>query len=384
MKKYNFDEIANRRNTNSLKWDVLDNELPMWVADMDFKVLPEIQDAILRRASINAFGYSEVPNEYFDSYIKWWSSHHDVNLKRDNLIFVTGVIAGIDTIFKYLLNRGDKVLMFSPNYNVFYSCLKNNGLKPLIYNFEYNNYLYSLDFSKIEELIIANKPKAFLLCNPHNPIGMIFSEEQIKKIITLCEKYNVLLISDEIHCDIKDNDVKTTSVLKYCFYNNIIALLSPSKAFNLAGLQSAVIATFNDKIKDILQSAVYKEDVGEPNFFAVDATIAAFKYGDEYNKELNDYIYNNKKYLTNFIEKEIPSLHVIKGQATYLMWIDISNISNDSETFVKQLREKTGLYVSSGLQYGENGKTFIRINVATSLDNVKKCCQKLKKFVIDK
>lgn len=384
MKKYNFDEIANRRNTNSLKWDVLDNELPMWVADMDFKVLPEITEAILRRASINAFGYSEVPNDYFDSYIKWWSSHHNVELKRENLIFVTGVIAGVDTIFKYLLNHGDKVLMFSPNYNVFYSCLNNNGLKPIIYNFEYNDYSYSLDFSKIEELISFNKPKAFLLCNPHNPIGMVFSEEQIKKIITLCEKYNVLLISDEIHCDIKDNDVKTTSVLKYSFYSNIIALLSPSKAFNLAGLQSAVIATFNDKIKDILQSGVYKEDVGEPNFFAVDATIAAFKYGDEYNKELNDYISNNKKYLTNFIEKEVPLLHVIKGQATYLMWIDISNVSNDSETFAKQLREKTGLYVSSGLQYGENGKTFIRINVATSLDNVKKCCQKLKEFGIDK
>lgn len=384
MKKYNFNDIANRKNTDSLKWNVLDNELPMWVADMDFKVLPEIHDAIIKRAAINAFGYSEIPDEYYDSYIYWWKSHHDVMLKRENLVFVTGVISGLDAIFKYLLNDGDKVLMFSPNYNVFYSCLNNNRLIPVIYNFEYNNYSYSLDFSKIEQLIIDNKPKAFLLCNPHNPFGMIFDDEQIKGFINLCKKYNLLLISDEIHSDIKENTVKAISVLKYNFYNNVIALLSPSKAFNLAGLQSAAIATYSNELRDVLQSGVYKEDVGEPNFFAVDATIAAFKYGDEYNKQLNDYISRNKKYLKEFIEKEIPSLHVINGNATYLVWIDISSVSNDSVVFAQQLRQKTGLYVSNGLQYGNNGKTFIRINVATSLDNVKKCCDKLKDFVLSK
>lgn len=384
MKKYNFDDIADRRNTNSLKWNVLDNELPMWVADMDFKVLPEIHDAIIKRATINAFGYSEIPDEYYDSYIYWWKSHHDVTLKRENLVFVTGVISGLDTIFKYLLNDGDKVLMFSPNYNVFYSCLNNNRLIPVIYNFEYSNYSYSLDFSKIEQLIIDNKPKAFLLCNPHNPFGMIFDDEQIKGFINLCKKYNLLLISDEIHIDIKENIAKTVSVLKYHFYNNVIALLSPSKAFNLAGLQSAVIATYNNEIRDVLQSGVYKEDVGEPNFFAVDVTIAAFKYGDEYNKQLNDYISRNKKYLEEFVKKEMPTLHVINGNATYLMWIDISSVSNDSVVFTQQLRNKTGLYVSNGFQYGENGKTFIRINVATSLENVKMCCEKLKAFVLGK
>lgn len=343
MKKYNFDDIADRRNTNSLKWNVLDNELPMWVADMDFKVLPEIHDAIIKRATINAFGYSEIPDEYYDSYIYWWKSHHDVTLKRENLVFVTGVISGLDTIFKYLLNDGDKVLMFSPNYNVFYSCLNNNRLIPVIYNFEYSNYSYLLDFSKIEQLIIDNKPKAFLLCNPHNPFGMIFDDEQIKGFINLCKKYNLLLISDEIHIDIKENIAKTVSVLKYHFYNNVIALLSPSKAFNLAGLQSAVIATYNNEIRDVLQSGVYKEDVGEPNFFAVDVTIAAFKYGDEYNKQLNDYISRNKKYLEEFVKKEMPTLHVINGNATYLMWIDISSVSNDSVVFTQQLRNKTGL-----------------------------------------
>lgn len=384
MNKYNFDDIAKRRNAHSMKWDVLDNELPMWVADMDFKILPEIKESLINRINIEAYGYSDVPDEYFEAYVHWWSSYHNVNLKKNNLIFSCGVISSIDVIFKTLLKKNDEILIFSPNYNVFYSCIKNNNLKPIIYNIEYNNYSYSLDFEKIEKLIINNKIKALLLCNPHNPIGKLFSIDELNKIINLCNQYNILLISDEIHSDIVRPGKHYNSVLLFNNYKNIIALLSPSKAFNLAGLHSSVIASFDNELLLKLQNALYKEDVGEANFFAIEPVIASYKYGKRYNEELNEYIFNNKDYFASYIRKYIPSIHVIESDATYLIWIDISALNIDSVSFYKDLRKKTGLYISNGYQYGENGKYFIRINVATSRNNVKECLKRLKQYINNK
>lgn len=384
MNKYNFDDIAKRRNTHSMKWDVLDNELPMWVADMDFKILPEIKESLINRINIEAYGYSDVPDEYFEAYVRWWSSYHNVNLKKNNLIFSCGVISSIDVTFKTLLKKNDEILIFSPNYNVFYSCIKNNNLKPIIYNIEYNNYSYSLDFEKIEKLFINNKIKALLLCNPHNPIGRIFSIDELNKIINLCHQYNILLISDEIHSDIVRPGKHYNSVLLFNNYKNIIALLSPSKAFNLAGLHSSVIASFDNELLLKLQNALYKEDVGEANFFAIEPVIASYKYGKRYNEELNEYIFNNKDYFTSYVRKYIPSIHVIESNATYLIWIDISSLNIDSVSFCKDLRKKTGLYISNGYQYGENGKYFIRINVATSRNNVKDCLKRLKQYINNK
>lgn len=381
MNKYNFDDIAKRRNTHSMKWDVLDNELPMWVADMDFKVLPEIKEALINRVNIEAYGYNDVPNEYFDAYIHWWSTYHNVNLKRENLAFSCGVISSIDVIFKTLLKKDDEILIFSPNYNVFYSCIKNNNLKPIIYDFEYSNYTYSLDFGKIEKLISKNKIKALLLCNPHNPIGKIFTVDELNKIINLCQKYNILLISDEIHSDIVKPGKKYNSVLLFNNYKNIVALLSPSKAFNLAALHSSAIASFDNELLSTLQNALYKEDVGEPNFFAIEPVIASYKYGKRYNEELNEYIFNNKEYFSSYIKRYIPSIHVIESDATYLIWIDISSLNIDSVSFCKDLRKKTGLYISHGYQYGENGKYFVRINVATSRSNVIDCLNRLNKYI---
>ena len=382
MKKYNFDDVVNRRNTSSSKWDVLDNELPMWVADMDFHVLPEIKEAIVKKANVDAYGYSEVPNELFEAYISWWKYLHNVTFKREEMIYCSGVIASLDVIFKYLTSKGDGITLLTPVYNVFYSCIKNNGLKLNLVSFIRKENHFEINWLKLEKAL--KKSKVLLLCNPHNPLGRLFTYDELKRIVSLAKENKVLIISDEIHCDLTDPEKSYVSILKFTNYKKIITLLSPSKAFNVAGLQSSVIVTKDKRLHDLLQKAVYKEDVGEPNYFACDVVIAAYTKGYEYIKELNEYIYLNKCYVKSFIEQYIPHLTLIDSEATYLLWIDVSYYSNNSEVFASSLRKETGLYVSNGLQYGKEGSAFIRLNIATSLKNVKDAMNRLLKFVSNK
>ena len=379
MKKNNFDKVVDRRSSNSAKWDVKNNELPMWVADMDFPVLPEIKKAIIDRANIDAYGYVECPREYFLAYQSWWKRNHNLDIEISSMIYCTGVVAAIDSIFKHILPKGSNVVIQTPVYHVFFNCIRNNGLNVLENQLVYRNHDYEIDFKNLEELLKQDNTRALLLCNPHNPVGRIWNENELQRIVDLCNKYNALIISDEIHCDIVEPEQKYHPILSIT--DSAISLLAPTKTFNMAGIQAACIICPNQQLKDRIESGVGQDDVGEPNYFSCPATIAAFKYGDEWVKEMNEYVYNNKRYMQDFISSNLPELHLIDNKATYLLWLDISRYTNDSESFAKDLREKTGLFVSPGKQFGKGGESFLRINVATSLDNVKDACERLKKYV---
>ena len=379
MKRYNFDQIVDRKGTDSYKWDVQDNELPMWVADMDFAVLPEVVTAIKERLEIPAFGYCGVPKEYYEAYCSWWKRNHHVDLTIDDMTFSSGVVASIDSIFKHIVPKGSGVIIQTPVYHVFEHCIKNNGLKTINNQLLYDGRNYHIDFDNLEQLMKDENNKLFLLCNPHNPVGRIWSEEELKKIVSLCEKYDVLLLSDEIHCDIAEPGYEYNSILKYS--DKAIALFAPSKVFNLASLHcSCVVSKDHDLLKRI-EEGLGQDDLGEPNYFGPYGSIAAFNHGDEWVKEMNEYVFYNKRYINYFLQRELPKLHLVDNKATYLLWLDISAYTNDSEEFAKRLREETGLFVSNGKQFGKGGETFLRINVATSLDNVKDACNRLKKFV---
>ena len=379
MKRYNFDQIVDRKDTDSYKWDVQDNELPMWVADMDFAVLPEVVTAIKERLEIPAFGYCGVPKEYYEAYCSWWKRNHHVDLTIDDMTFSSGVVASIDSIFKHIVSKGSGVIIQTPVYHVFEHCIKNNGLKTINNQLLYDGRNYHIDFDNLEQLMKDENNKLFLLCNPHNPVGRIWSEEELKKIVSLCEKYDVLLLSDEIHCDIAEPGYEYNSILKYS--DKAIALFAPSKVFNLASLHcSCVVSKDHDLLKRI-EEGLGQDDLGEPNYFGPYGSIAAFNHGDEWVKEMNEYVFYNKRYINYFLQRELPKLHLVDNKATYLLWLDISAYTNDSEEFAKRLREETGLFVSNGKQFGKGGETFLRINVATSLDNVKDACNRLKKFV---
>lgn len=379
MKRYNFDQIVDRKGTDSYKWDVQDNELPMWVADMDFAVLPEVVTTIKERLEVPAFGYCGVPKEYYEAYCSWWKRKHHVDLTIEDMTFSSGVVASIDSIFKHIVPKGSGVIIQSPVYHVFEHCIKNNGLKTINNQLLYDGRDYHINFDNLEQLMKDENNKLFLLCNPHNPVGRIWSEEELKKIVSLCEKYDVLLLSDEIHCDIAEPGYEYNSILKYS--DKAIALFAPSKVFNLASLHcSCVVSKDHDLLKRI-EEGLGQDDLGEPNYFGPYGSIAAFNHGDEWVKEMNEYVFYNKRYINAFLQRELPKLHLVDNKATYLLWLDISAYTNDSEEFAKRLREETGLFVSNGKQFGKGGETFLRINVATSLDNVKDACNRLKKFV---
>lgn len=383
MKQYDFDYTPSRWNTFSLKWDIKLNELPMWVADMDFETAPEVKEAMIKRAEHGIYGYSIIPEEFFSSIQSWWKKRHQVEWKREWMIYSSGIVAAISSIVRRFIKKGDSVLIQSPVFNIFYNSILNNQGTVLSNDLVYKDGKYSIDFIDLEEKLSLESTKMMILCNPHNPVGKIWSVEELTRIATLCKKYNVLLLSDEIHCEFVRPGLHYNSLglLDSDLLDNAIILVAASKTFNLAGLQSACVIVPNEKIRKIVDRGLNTDEVAEPNAFSMIANIAAFTYGEKWVDALIEYIDQNRKYATEFIHTHLPHLHLVEQEATYLLWIDISYYSSNSVEFVKELRKETGLYVSDGMEYGLNGASFIRVNIATSKKNVEDGMHRLEMFI---
>lgn len=380
---YDFSKLTNRKETNSLKWDVETNELPMWVADMDFETAPEIVEALQKRLDHKIFGYNIVPDEYFESIQNWWSSHHKFKFEKEWMMFCTGVVPAISSIVRKMTTVGENVLIQAPVYNIFYNSILNNGRHVLSSDLVYDGHEYSIDFKDLEEKLSMPQTTMMILCNPHNPIGKIWTKEVLKHIGDLCAKHNVLVVSDEIHCDIVAPNREYISFASVSQTNlmNSITCIAPTKTFNLAGLQTACIVVPNEVLRHKVNRGINTDEVAEPNSFAITATIAAFTKGESWLNELREYIENNKQTTIKFIKEQLPELHVIPSEATYLLWIDCSHVCNNSVELVQSIRKTTGLYLSDGLEYGENGKCFIRMNVACPLDRLNDGLERLKKGI---
>ena len=379
--KYNFDRTADRLNTSSVKWDVEENELPMWVADMDFMVIPEIQDAIIKSTKDGAFGYTYPTKEFFDAYQYWWKERHHIEIPTSWMIFASGVVSALDSIIRTLTKEDDGVLLLTPVYHTFFNVINNNHRK-VVTSTLLEKSDYSIDYKDVEDKIKNLNVKAIIFCNPHNPVGRIWKKEEIKQLIDICEKYNVFFISDEIHCDITDPGYEYCSALSVS--DNVIVCLSPGKVFNLAGIHSSVTVVKNEKLREQLQAAFYRDDIGEPNYFAIPANIAAYKKGEAYVDELNKYLFENKRYVSSFIKEKLPNIKLTSSYATYLLWIDVSALNIKSDLFVDELRKQTGLILSPGKQFGDGGEYFLRMNIATSLEKVKDAMNRLKAYVDSK
>ena len=383
MGKYNFDKIVNRLDKESHKYSENNpNILPMWVADMDFEVFPKITEAIINRTTTPCYGYTSIPDEFFLAYINYWKRHHNAIFKIEDCIFCTGVVAAIDSIFKHHIQKGKKIVLQTPVYHTFFHCIENNGLIAIENQLKYEDGHYSIDFEDLENKLQDKDVGAFLFCNPHNPTGHIFMKEEINKIIEICMKNDVLLISDEIHSEIRETGYTCNSVLSTNInYDKVIVLLAGSKCFNLAGLHSSLVVIKNKELHSTIQDGIYQDDIGEPNYFACDANIVAFNEGDEWLEEMNDYVTINKQYVRDFFKNEELGIKVINGEATYLLWLDVSKYTNNSKEFAEDLKKKTGLWLTCGLGFRGNGKHFVRMNVATSYKNVVDGCNRLKKYI---
>ncbi len=382
MKKQ-FDQETNRFHTHSLKWDVKEHELPMWVADMDFETAPTVKKAIEERAAHGIYGYSIIPDAFFESIQLWWERRHKVKWNQEWMIYSSGVVAAISSIVRKITTVGENVLIQSPVYNIFYNSIVNNGRNVVSNDLVYENGMYHIDFDDLENKLSNPQTNLMILCNPHNPIGKRWSYEELAKIGELCHRYHVKVISDEIHCDIVDPQksyIPFASVNETC-RDISITCLSCSKVFNLAGLQSACIVVADPVLRHQVWRGLNTDEVAEPNCFSMQANIVAFQTGETWVNELNQYLYENKQLVSQFILEQLPNLYLVPSEATYLLWIDISHYSNDSEDFCHRLREETGLYLCPGSEYGKNGAHFIRMNIATTRKRVEDALTRLKRFL---
>ncbi len=381
--KYDFDLQTDRRNTNSLKWDVAEHELPMWVADMDFQTAPEVLSALKKRVEHGIFGYSIVPEEWNQAIMSWWKERHDFQIQKEWLIFCTGVVPAISSTVRKLTTVGENVLIQTPVYNIFFNSIINNGRHVLESPLSYDGEVYHIDFKELEEKLAEPQTTMMILCNPHNPIGKIWERETLERIGELCWKHHVLVISDEIHCDltIPEHDyIPFASVSEKCKENSITCI-APTKAFNIAGLQTAAVIIPNETLRHKVNRALNTDEVAEPNAFAIEAAVAAFREGADWLDELREYIQENKKYVNNFLKEELPELKLVPSEATYLLWIDCSHIFENAIELSKILRETTGLYLSAGNQYGGNGSHFLRMNIACPREVLKDGLKRLKKGI---
>lgn len=381
MGKYNFDQIVDRYNKQSHKYDDIDKSiLPMWVADMDFECFPGITKAIENRLQTPCYGYTSIPKELFTAYKNYWKRHYDIDFMEEECVFSTGVVASIDSIFKHLVKPNTKVVLQTPVYHTFFHCIENNGLGFVENQLIYDNGEYHIDFDNLEKCLKDKDVETMIFCNPHNPTGYLFNEEEVNRIARLCHENNILLISDEIHSEIRDPGYNYCSTLKADKYlDKVIVLLAGSKCFNIAGLHSSIAVIKNKELRDAFQDAVYHDDVGEVNYFACDANIAAFSDGDEWLSEMNEYVSRNKRYVIDFFRKE--NINVIGGHSTYLLWIDLRKYTDNSLSFCGQLKKETGLWLTPGMGFHGDGRYCVRMNVATSFDNVKDGCDRLLTFL---
>ncbi len=380
--KYDFDRPIDRRNTGSVKWDVGENELPMWIADMDFETAPAVKEAIMKTAERGVFGYSDTPSEYFEAVSDFWARRYGYRFNTEHMIYSNGIVAAISSMVRKLTTPAEKVLIQPPVYNIFYNSILNSGRVVLESPLVYDGAVYVIDFADLEEKLSDPQTSLMIVCNPHNPVGKIWDRETLARIGELCHKYGVTVISDEIHCSItapEKHYVPFASASDICAEISATCV-SASKTFNLAGLQSACVIAKDPVLRHRIWRGLNTDEVGEPNIFAMDANIAAYRHSDEWVDALNEYLFKNRRIAEEYIRENIPSLKAVSAEATYLLWVDISAYSDDSREFVKALREKTGLYISSGASYGKGGECFVRINLATQTMRVLDGMKRLKAY----
>ena len=357
--KYDFESVIDRKNTNCVKWDMFDDDIPMWVADMDFKVAPPIQDAILKRANHPVYGYNIVPDELFEAYINWGDTRYDLKMFREDMAYSIGVMPSISSMIRCLTDVGDEILIQSPVYHVFFYVIEENDRKVLENELIYENDEYKIDFDDLDDKL--SKVKLMILCNPHNPVGKIWSESDLARIAELCKKHDVIVISDEIHCDLTDPGLKYNP---FRDGDNVIRCLSPSKSFNVAGFQSSIVQTTNAELLEKIKTQMHVDNSDACNVFAASAVMAAYNESGEWLDELREVLFKNKQIVGDYLESDLPIIKLVPSDATYLLWLDCSALNVSSKVLSEFLRTNQGLFLSAGSDFGQCGDKFLRMNIA--------------------
>lgn len=369
--EYDFSRPTERRGTDSYKWDSAPETdiIPLWVADMDFETFPGITEALQRRVAHGIFGYTRVPEAYYEAVCNWFGKHHGWHINREDIIYTSGVVPAVSAVIKALTLPGDQVIVQGPVYNCFFSSIRNNGCEmvsnSLIYNKE--ELRYEIDFDDLERKLAHERARLMLICNPHNPGGRVWTRDELTRVAELCRKYGVRVVSDEIHCELTlyDNEYVPFGSLPDELSHGSITCCSPSKAFNTAGLQIANIVCRDAEVRNRIDRAININEVCDVNPFGVIALQAAYSdEGYEWLTQLRAYISSNYDLLRECFARELPKCKVMRMEGTYLAWIDCSELHISSDEIEEMLMHENKVWVNAGSMYGTEGAAFIRINMA--------------------
>ena len=378
MIKYDFDEIVNRRGTGCVKWDetpstlnlppsLLNDVIPLWVADMDFRAAPAILEAVRKRAEHGVFGYTVVGDDYYDAVISWFQRRHQWTIRREEILTTTGVVPAMSVAVKALTMPGEKVLILSPDYNCFFSSIRNNGCEVLETALRRTGDTFEVDWQDFEQKCADEKTTVFLLCNPHNPTGRVWTKAELERMNDLCLCHGVKVVSDEIHCELMMPGHRFqpfAAVSEACRQNSVI-LNSPSKSFNIAGLQTANIICAQPAWRRRIDRAININEVCDLNPFGPVALIAAYNESEDWIDELNEYLWGNYTALCHFVAEHLPMLTVCRLEGTYLPWVDVSALALSSQELAERLLREGRVWVNPGTMYGPvTGEGYIRLNIA--------------------
>ena len=365
--KYDFDKTIDRRATNSYKWDSApEGVLPMWVADMDFRTAPAIIDALQKRVAHGIFGYTRVPDAYYDAVTSWFSRRHGWDIDREWIIYTSGVVPAVSAVIKAMTVPGDKVIVQTPVYNCFFSSIRNNGCEIVSNPLRRTADTYEMDFDALERCAADPHAKVMLLCNPHNPAGRVWTPDELTRLGNICLRNGVTVVADEIHCELVYQGFKYTpfASLSDAFLHRSVTCVSPSKAFNIAGLQIANIVAFDNDLRSRIDKAININEVCDVNPFGVAATIAAYNEGEEWLNQLVDYLHGNYEAMAEFCRRELPEFPITRLEGTYLVWMDCSSLGMPSDALEHALLEDARLWLNAGTMYGAEGEGYMRWNIA--------------------
>lgn len=365
--KYDFDKTIDRRATNSYKWDsATEGVLPMWVADMDFRTAPAIIDALQKRVAHGIFGYTRVPDAYYDAVTSWFSRRHGWDIDREWIIYTSGVVPAVSAVIKALTVPGDKVIVQTPVYNCFFSSIRNNGCEIVSNPLRRTADTYEMDFDALERCAADPRAKVMLLCNPHNPAGRVWTPDELTRLGNICLRNGVTVVADEIHCELVYQGFKYTpfASLSDAFLHRSVTCVSPSKAFNIAGLQIANIVAFDNDLRSRIDKAININEVCDVNPFGVAATIAAYNEGEEWLNQLVDYLHGNYEAMAEFCRRELPEFPITRLEGTYLVWMDCSSLGMPSDALEHALLDDARLWLNAGTMYGAEGEGYMRWNIA--------------------
>lgn len=389
---YNFDEKVDRVSEKCRKWDisiikdkfgdVIEDFIPMWIADMDFKMPQEIARTFLEAVNRGVLGYTYCYDEFYDAVINWQRDMHKIEVKREWITLTYGTVSTIHYVIQAFCEKGDKILMNTPVYDPFDSAAEKQQTIRIYNTLDIKDNRYYLNFDKLKESLKKYKPKLYLFCSPHNPSGRIWSIDEIKQAAQLCKENGTILIVDEVHAEhIHYGKFESVLSLEKDLADNVILLTSPNKAFNLGGLKTSYSIIVNKEIRDKFRKKLSQNSITSPNVFGILGIIAAYNDSRIWLEEVNKYIKDNYELLESFIKDKLPLLKVMKMESSYLAWIDIKNMKITSSEFTKKLAIEQGVLVEDGSHFVKDGEGYIRINLGTQRSNVEEALLRIYKMV---